>query len=311
VSHEIRLGPGAEFDAIRRMLARWGKRAEGIGDDAAMLRVPRGETLVASTDSAVEDRHFRREWLTPREIGYRAVTAALSDLAAMAAAPLGVLIALGVPGEWRDSLDDLADGIGDAVDAARTVIRGGNVSDASELTITTTVLGSAFSPLRRDGIRPGDGIYVTGELGGAGSALRSLASGGDGGEHRARFVKPTARLREARAIAALGATAAIDISDGLVADARHLAAASGVLIELLTARLPTVRGASLTDALTGGEEYELIVAAPAGIDTSAFAREFGVALTEIGIARSKSTDPHVLVDGKRVADPVGHDHFSR
>jgi thiamine-monophosphate kinase len=86
------LGPGAEFALIEKMRKRWGDLARGIGDDAALLRVPRGEQLVASTDSAVDGVHFKRAWLGPREIGYRAVTAALSDLAAMGAAPLGILV---------------------------------------------------------------------------------------------------------------------------------------------------------------------------------------------------------------------------
>src|SRR5262245_42670453 len=110
----------AEFDAIKAMLARWGARAVGIGDDAAVLDAPRGDSLVVSVDTSVEGRHFKREWLSPREIGYRAVAAALSDLAAMAALPVGVLVALGVPRGWRDSLLELADGIGDAVEVART-----------------------------------------------------------------------------------------------------------------------------------------------------------------------------------------------
>jgi thiamine-monophosphate kinase len=91
------LGPGEEFDAIRRMLERWGDLAVGIGDDAAIIDLPRGDRLVASVDSTVENRHFRSGWLTPREIGYRAVAAALSDLAAMAARPAGILVALSIP----------------------------------------------------------------------------------------------------------------------------------------------------------------------------------------------------------------------
>jgi thiamine-monophosphate kinase len=311
VTHETTLGPGAEFDAIRAMLARWGALAEGVGDDAAMLRLPRGETLVVSTDSTIEQRHFRREWLTPREIGYRAVTAALSDIAAMAATPIGVLIALGVPDDWRASLDDLCDGIGEAVGGAHTVIRGGNVARANELSITTTVLGSAFAPLRRSGARPGDAIYVTGALGAPAAALRAWMSGADPGEHRARFARPVARLHEARVLALRGATAAIDVSDGLVADARHLAAASGAVVEIVSARVPRASGAQLADALAGGEEYELLIAAQSGLDTAAFSRDLGIPLTEIGVVRQRSDDPHVLVDGKRVADVVGHDHFSR
>ena len=96
------------------LLGRWGDRARGVGDDAAILDVPPGEQLVVSTDSSIEDRHFRRAWLSPREIGYRATAAALSDLAAMGARPLGVIVAIAVPTDWRDSIGDLADGIGEA-----------------------------------------------------------------------------------------------------------------------------------------------------------------------------------------------------
>jgi thiamine-monophosphate kinase len=106
------LGPGAEFDAIRRMLAEWGPLADGIGDDAAVLAVPPGRRLVVSTDAAVEGVHFRRGWLTAEEVGARAAAAALSDLAAMAAAPLGLLLALAVPESWQAELPDVARGGG-------------------------------------------------------------------------------------------------------------------------------------------------------------------------------------------------------
>src|SRR5678816_4196977 len=112
MTQTIAMGTGAEFDAIREMIERWGTRARGIGDDAAVIDIPRGDRLVASVDTAVEDKHFRAEWLTPREISYRAVAAALSDLAAMASRPLGVLVAMTVPDRWRDRLPQLADGIG-------------------------------------------------------------------------------------------------------------------------------------------------------------------------------------------------------
>jgi thiamine monophosphate kinase len=121
---------GVEFAAIRELIARWGTRAEGIGDDAAVTRLPRGDALVASVDTSIEGRHFRRDWLLPREIGYRAVAAALSDLAAMAARPFGILVALALPPAWRDVLPEIADGISDAVDLARAKILGGNLSAA-------------------------------------------------------------------------------------------------------------------------------------------------------------------------------------
>jgi thiamine-monophosphate kinase len=151
-----KLGPGGEFDLIRRIEKRLGALAVSIGDDAATLDLPRGEKLVASTDTTLEDVHFRRAWLSMREIGYRAVIAALSDLAAMAAMPKGVLIALELPPSDKKNIDALTDGIADAVRAVKTVVIGGNIARADALGITTTVLGSVFQPLTRAGARPGD-----------------------------------------------------------------------------------------------------------------------------------------------------------
>lgn len=303
------LGPGAEFDLIRRMLERWGDRAEGIGNDAAVLRAPRGDSIVASVDAAVEDQHFRREWLSPREIGYRAVTAALSDLAACAAVPLGVLIALELPDSWLDDLDALADGLGDAVAAADTRIRGGNVSSGHRLSITTTVLGSAFTPLTRRGAHVGDRVYVTGTLGGPGGALDRLLRGEAPGADHERFARPRARLAEARWLAERGATAAIDVSDGLFADLRHLAAASGARIEIDAERVPCVSGSTVERALSSGEEYELIVTAASPFDSAEFDRRFGIPLTQVGIVHAGGAG--VELHGARVAAVAGWNHLSR
>jgi thiamine-monophosphate kinase len=308
VSLDTPLGPGAEFDLIRDILARLGTRATGIGDDAAVADVPRGESLVASVDTVVAGQHFLRHWLTPREIGYRATAAALSDLAAMAARPIGVLVALTIPADWTDDVSSIADGIGDAVDAARTNVLGGNLSAGSELSITTTVLGSAFEPLRRSGARPGDRVYVTGRLGGPGDVLRRLRAGNDAGTHRERFVHPSPRLDEARWLAANGALACIDISDGLLADLRHLAIASGVEIALDAERIPCAAGVDRDVAQHSGEEYEIIVTAHDRFDAAAFERRFGLPLTEIGAARAGPGS--VVVDGHRVAAAAGYDHFS-
>lgn len=303
------LGPGAEFDAIRSMIEQWGTRAVALGDDAAELKVARGDTLVVSVDTAVEGIHFRREWLSPKEIGYRAVTAALSDIAAMAAKPLGVLTAITLPQRWRASLDDLASGIADAVDAANTVIRGGNLSDGAELAIATTVLGSAYRPVRRNTAAPGQAIYVTGRLGGPTTALQRLAKGRDPGGLRERLVRPIARIREARWLADSGATALIDVSDGLVSDLRHLAAASGISMEIDADRVPRMDGVDVKDALTGGEEYELIAAAPENLDTTEFSARHGIPLTRIGVATPTATES-VVVRGAVVAALHGYDHFS-
>ncbi len=311
---ETPLGPGAEFDAIREMLRRWGPRAAGIGDDAALLDVPAGQQLAVSTDSSVEDVHFRRDWLTPREIGYRATVAALSDLAAMAASPIGLVSAIAVPDDWRSSLHEITDGIGEAAEAFRTLIVGGNITRGAQLSLTITVLGAVETPLRRSTVQPGDALYVTGDLGASASALRQLLAGAQPSElHRRRFARPVPRLAEAQWLRAHGATAGIDISDGLVAEMQHLAAASGVRIVLDASAVPVAHGASRDDALGGGEEYELLIAGR-GLDTDIFAREYGLSLTSIARARAPMAGegPGVDVVGlpDRVAPGGGRDHLS-
>jgi thiamine-monophosphate kinase len=310
MSDEIALGPGAEFDVIRSMIERWGARAVRLGDDAAELKIERGDTLVVSVDAAVEGIHFRREWLTPREIAYRAVTAALSDIAAMAAKPVGILTAITLPDHWRQSLGELADGIADAVDAAGTVIRGGNLSDGSALTIATTVLGSAFKPLRRASAAPGQAVYVTGRLGGPSKALRLLASGKNPLQFKERLAAPVARIREAIWLADHGAVAMVDVSDGLISDLRHLAAASDISIEIDAERVPRMDGVDVDDALTGGEEYELIVATPDDFDDVEFSTRFGIPLTRIGVTAPRGKES-VSVRGAVVAGLRGYDHFSQ
>jgi thiamine-monophosphate kinase len=308
----LALGVGVEFDAIRAMLGVWGAQATGIGDDAAVLALPPGESLVVSTDASFEQVHFRRGWLTAREIGARATAAALSDLAAMAATPAGLLLALGVPPSWRSELDAIARGVGEMAVASSCPIIGGNVTRAGELSLTITVLGTAPRPLERTGARPGDALYVTGTLGGAGAALDALLRGATPRDaDRARFAAPRPRLAEARWLAERGARAAIDISDGLVADAGHLAAASGVQIALDLSALPCVEGVAPESAASSGEEYELLVAAPAddALDVDAFRVRFGIPLTRIGRVDSGHG---VSLDGRdaRVDPPSGHDHLS-
>jgi len=307
----IALGEGREFDAIRQIIDRLGVRARGVGDDAAVLDVPRGDRLVASVDTSVEDVHFRRAWLTPREIGRRAAVAALSDLAAMGAAPLGVLVALEVPDAWLEALTDVAAGIGDAAEEVGSHVVGGNMARAPTFSITTTVLGHCFAPLRRSAVRPGDRLYVTGRLGGPDLAIDAWHAGRmPDAEARARFAAPVPRLREARWLAAAGATAAIDVSDGLVADLGHLARASGVRIEVDAERVPRHPGADAVRAMRGGEEYEIVVGAPAPLDVVAFRARFGVELTEVACAAEGPPGVEVRDAGRRVAPPSGHDHFS-
>lgn len=305
------LGEGAEFDAIRRMLARWGPRASRIGDDAAVLDVT-PEHLVVSVDASIEGRHFRREWMSPHEIGYRAVAAALSDLAASAAKPIGILLALGVPRSWQDALEGIADGAGDAGHSVGATILGGNLSGAGELSITTTVIGSARRPLTRAGATPGETLFITGALGGSGEALERMTQRRElPPEVRQRFVRPVPRIQEALWLRVHGATAGIDVSDGLAADLGHLAAASKVRLEVDLRAIPTFNGVEPLAAAASGEEYEVIVTAPRTLDTAVFTRQFGIPLTAIGRVEGGPPDVALLEEGRRVAVPSGHDHFLR
>lgn len=310
---EIPLGPGREFDLVREMQRRWGTLARGLGDDAAVLDVPAGERLVVSTDASVEDVHFRRGWLTPDEIGHRATAAALSDLAAMAATPLGFVVAITLPDEWRDALPGLVDGIGAAAREAGTAIIGGDLTRGRDLALTITVLGHAARPLARAGARPGDALWVTGVLGGPLGALRAFERGeAPDAAHRARFARPRPRLAEARWLAAHGAHAAIDISDGLLAEAGHLAAAGGVHVTVELDALPCMPGIAPADAARSGEEYELLVAAPATLDVAAFVRAHDIGLTRVGrvAAGAPVAEARGGAGGPRVDLAAGHDHFS-
>jgi thiamine-monophosphate kinase len=312
VSEETPLGPGREFDLIRTMMSQWGDRARGIGDDAAVLTAPSGEQLILSTDTSLEDVHFRREWLSPEEIGWRAVAAALSDLAAMAAEPLGILVAIVLPGQSIDDLGSLAEGIATAATAAGVPIVGGDLTSGQHLTITVSVAGSTATPLHRSGARVGDSVWVTGQLGGPALAIAAWGEGRQPTpEARARFAHPLPRIREAQWLVAAGATAGIDISDGLGGDAAHLAAASGVRIAIDADTLPLAPGADVSTAQRSGEEYELLVTTHTSFDTAAFQRDFGLALTRIGTVEKGDAGVDLLIGGERVASPGGYDHFSK
>lgn len=305
----IDLGPGKEFDLVRVLLAEWGKAAQRIGDDAAVLDVPSGERLVVSTDTSVEGIHFRREWLNSFEIGYRATAASLSDLAAMAARPLGILIALTLPDGNKEEAREIATGIREGASAVLCPIIGGDLSSGKELSLTITALGSAVRPLSRAGAKIGQRVYVTGRLGGPAAAVRAWRAGGEPTESdRARFANPVPRIEPGIGLAARGATSGIDISDGLMADVSHLAAASKVCIEIDAERIPRVGGVSAVQAASSGEEYEIVVTAPE-IDTGQFSEEFGLDLTEIGRVVAGTTGIVLMQKGELIVVPPGFDHF--
>ena len=305
------LGPGREFDLVREMLRRWGDRARGIGDDAAVLTAPPGGQIVLSIDTSVEGIHFRPEWISLEEIGWRATAAALSDLAAMAAEPLGILVALVVPAQRTSGLGALAEGIAAAASESSAPILGGDLTNGDCLTIAVTVVGSSAKPLTRSGARPGDTLWVTGQLGGPALALAAWHEGRQPApEARARFAHPVPRIREALWLAGAGATAGIDISDGLGGDAAHLAAASGVRITIDADSVPLAPNADVSTAQRSGEEYELLVTTHAPFDASAFQREFGLPLTRIGTVEKGDAGVDLMIGGERVASPGGYDHFS-
>ena len=239
-----------------------GIEAFGLRDDAAVLEVPGGGPLVVSVDSVVEGVHFDLSLCRPSDVGWKAVMGALSDLAAMGAAPLGALIALCVPsgsGDGSLALGVMA-GVAEASAASGCPVVGGDVSGAAQLVVAVTVLGTVArggpGPVSRAGGRPGDVVVVTGPCGGSAAGLRELRlATGDGEDYR----RPVARLREGELARLAGAHAMIDVSDGLALDLHRLADASGLGFEIDD--VPVAPGATSEEALSGGEDYQLVVAA--------------------------------------------------
>jgi thiamine-monophosphate kinase len=277
----------------------------GSGDDAAVA-VPRRPATATTVDAFVDGVHFRRSTAGPRSIGRKALAGTLSDLAAMGADPGEAYVVLGVP----DDLDEagcieVLDGIVEAAALWGAAIAGGDVTRAPALLLALTAVGYADGPeslVTRAGARPGDAVAVTGELGGAAAGLMiledpklgdavgpSVAAG-----LRARQLDPVPRLEAGRALAAAGASAMIDLSDGLKADAAHLAAACGARLELDAALVPVQDGvaevarAAGSDpqalAVAGGEDYELLVCIPPDRLDGAIAAtaRSGCALTPLG-----------------------------
>jgi thiamine-monophosphate kinase len=316
------LGAGREFDRIRAVLAALGEQAGGAGDDCAF--VPAGSGVFAlSTDTSVEGVHFRRDWLSLEEIGWRAAAGALSDLAAVAAEPIGVLAALVVPkGIGQEETVDIMRGVGNATASVGGKVLGGDLSGGPTLTLAITVVGSCASPVRRTGASPGDTLWVTGSLGGSRTALASFEAGDPPPVvARAAFAHPLPRVVAARWLARHGARAMIDLSDGLAGDAGHLAAASGVRLRIdlggvpvhadLVSRVARTGESAAALAAMGGEDYELLVAMPPTFDESHAAEHLadtGVRLTRIGVVEGGHGVS--LTEGGVSVTLRGFDHFA-
>jgi len=285
------------LERIRRRLPPPGPEVRiGNGDDAA-ITVPPGATAT-SVDALLDGVHFRREWSNPAGIGRKALAVALSDLAAMGVRAGEAYVVLGVPSDLgEDACLELLDGMAALAAETGTTLAGGDVTRAPVLTLAVTVVGHAAQLdafVTRAGARPGDALVLTGELGGAAAGLLLLEAAASGSPI-ARQLEPRPRLVEGRALAEAGATAMIDLSDGLGGDASHLAAASGIGLRIETAALPLEEGVAevaaargrdpLELAVNGGEDYELLAALPADRVEQAAAtvgERGGTRLTRIG-----------------------------
>jgi thiamine-monophosphate kinase len=275
-----------EFELLARLRERLpppGPRVRvGSGDDAAVT-VPGGATAT-SVDALVDGVHFRRGTATLAQIGRKALATALSDLAAMGAEAGEAYVAVGVPADLdEDGCVELFDGIAALATATGTTLAGGDVTRSPVLTLAVTVVGHASAAERlvtRAGARPGDALVLSGEIGGAAAGLLLLerpelaasVPAATAERLRQRQLDPTPRLAAGRALAAAGARAMIDLSDGLGGDAAHLARASGVCVRIDGAALPLAEGVAeiaiaagrepLELAASGGEDYELLAALP-------------------------------------------------
>ena len=324
-----------EFELLARIRERLppaaGKVVTGSGDDAA-VSVPAGATAT-SVDAVVEGVHFRRETAPLRSIGHKALAAALSDLAAMGAAAGEAYVALGVPSDLSEAdCVELLEGAISVAEATGTTLAGGDIVASPVLFLSVTAVGQAAAEedlVRRGGAEPGDIVAVTGELGGSAAGLLvldrpELAEAVDPGARaaaRARQLEPWPRLAEGEALAAAGATAMVDVSDGLGADAGHLAAASGVGLAIEASRLPVapeavaIAAAAGRDpaelAVRGGEDYELVACLPAEAldDALRAVAERGGRLTPVGEAR-RGTGLEIRRSDGSLLQPGGYDQLS-
>ena len=315
----------SEFDIIARYFTRPAPHAKlGVGDDAALLEVSPGRELAVSTDTLVSGTHFFPD-AEPRMLGHKALAVNLSDLAAMGARPRWALLALTLPKADESWLAEFSDGFFRLAQSCDVELVGGDTT-RGPLSFTVTVLGEVASgqALRRGGARPGDDIWVSGVLGGAALAVLHLKGdlrlkGADLAHCISKLNAPSPRIALGQGLVGI-ANSAIDVSDGLVADLRHIAESSGVRAEVnyelvpcmaevqaLKNHLP-VRGA----ILTGGDDYELLFTAPhaRAAQIEALSSKFGVGLTRIG--QISAGEGVAVTDGSGRPIEVGaggFDHF--
>ena len=306
----------------------------GIGDDAAVWRPAPGESLVVTTDSLVEGVHFRPDWTDWASLGHKALAVNLSDLAAMGARPRLAVVSLGLRGDERvDDLRGLYRGLGELAVRTETVIAGGDIvasPAASMLHVTAIGESRGGRVLTRSGARAGDVVAVSGTLGASAAGLRLLAAGTDDPRRAAAtaamlvgaHLRPEPRLALGAVLLEGGASAAMDLSDGLLGDLSKILAASGVAARLDAAAIPVAAAVRalfpddwLALATQGGEDYELLFTASQAAFTAIreTATGMGATVTAIGEVVAASGRPVLMMrrlDGREEVVGTGaFDHF--
>lgn len=318
------LGEFGLIELLTRDLHKNASVTLGVGDDCAVIRAKK-ENLLFSCDAFLEDIHFRKEWASPEDIGFKAAAAALSDIAAMGGAAKYMLVALACPADTDSTyLKRLYTGIKTVTQAERVSIIGGDTTASPHgLVLNMTVIGSAHgSPVCRSGARPGDLIGITGHPGSAAMGLHALEHGANDvpASLLKAHLRPRPKMREGFFLGCANeVNAMIDISDGLLQDLWHIAEQSGVSVNIDSARLPLSpeqkayalkAGISAENAaLSGGEDYELaFTASPRNIDQvlTEFKLQFTLPVTVIGTVNSGPAA--ITVDGVP-RGPEGFDHF--
>jgi thiamine-monophosphate kinase len=312
----------------------------GIGDDCALLRLRKGEVAAVTTDLSIDGRHFHLDWHPAEAVGHRTLARGLSDLAAMGGRPVGAFLSLGLPRELaeqgrraRSRHEDRSwvvrffTGLLALAEQHEVSLAGGDLAESPVAVADVVLVGAVPGEraLLRSGARPGDRLYVTGALGGAAAGLARLAEWAKAGHGKGRklpaalaaelsaHLYPHPRIAQGLWLQRRGrASAAIDISDGLSTDLAHLCEESRLAAEVDVNLLPVHAGASLEQALHGGEDYELLFTVPES--TRIPGTIAGVAVTEIGrmVRRRAGRAQITLLEGrmKTPLTPSGWEHFS-
>jgi thiamine-monophosphate kinase len=311
-----RVGQASVPDAFRLVL--------GIGDDTAALQIGE-QTLLWTADMLLEGVHFRLDWIDPASLGWKSLAVNLSDIAATGGTPVGALLSLALPAECTGAwLDAFVDGLAECAHAYGVALLGGDTNRAEQVVIDVSVLGVvAGRPVPRSGARPGDWLLVTGALGGSRAGLHALMAGEASAIDLTPHFRPIPRLQVGARARELGATAMMDLSDGLAADLPKLLRASGVGAVVYAAQVPVHPAAAhwahahgldpVAFAIAGGEDYELLIAAPPSAAQQmleCIPAKTGVSLTHIGEVIAAQEVWLQRTDGRREPFAIGGwDHF--